>query len=64
MAKVTVDADYEGHADFYDGFFTWYADGPDSPGGDLAQSLGRPAGSGWVLDVCCGTGLSGEAAAA
>ncbi len=63
MVKVTVDADYEGHAAFYDGFFSWYLDGPESPGADMARLLGPPSGSGWVLDVCCGTGLSGQAAA-
>jgi len=64
MVTSAVDADYEGHAEFYDGFFSWYLDGPESPGADLARLLGPTSGSGWVLDVCCGTGLSGGAAAA
>ncbi len=64
MVTAAVDADYDGHAEFYDGFFSWYLDGPESPGADLARLLGPPSGSGWLLDVCCGTGLSGAAAAA
>ena len=64
MVNSAVDADYDDHAEFYDGFFSWYLDGPESPGGDLGRLLGPAVGSGWVLDVGCGTGLSGKAAKA
>lgn len=64
MAARSIDARYDGHAEFYDRLFAGYTDPSDSPGVDLTRLLGPPAGDGWVLDVCCGGGLSGLALAA
>jgi SAM-dependent methyltransferase len=58
------EARYDGHAEFYDGLFARYTDPVESPGADLTSLVGPPAEDGWVLDVCCGTGLSGLALAA
>ena len=64
MATGAIEARYDGHAEFYDRLFAGYTDPTDSPGADLARLLGPPTGDGWVLDVCCGGGLSGLALAA
>lgn len=64
MASGVIEARYDGHADFYDQLFAGYTDPTDSPGADLTRLLGPPTGNGWVLDVCCGGGLSGLALAA
>lgn len=64
MAAGTIEARYDGHAEFYDRLFAGYTDPTDSPGADLTRLLGPPTGDGWVLDVCCGGGLSGLALAA
>jgi SAM-dependent methyltransferase len=64
MATAAIEARYDGHAEFYDRLFAAYTDPIDSPGADLARLLGSPTGDGWVLDVCCGGGLSGLALAA
>src|SRR4029453_7580985 len=64
MATGAIEARYDGHAEFYDRLFAAYTDPTDSPGADLAQLLGPPSDDGWVLDVCCGGGLSGRALAA
>jgi SAM-dependent methyltransferase len=64
MAARAIEARYDGHAKFYDRLFARYTDPNDSPGADLARLVGPPTGNGWVLDVCCGGGLSGLALAA
>ncbi len=46
---------YDGHAQWYEERFAGYAQGELSSAGHLARLLG--AGSGWCLDVGCGTGL-------
>ena len=64
MPTGAIEARYDGHAEFYDRLFAAYTDATESPGGDLARLVGPPSGDGWVLDVCCGGGLSGLALAA
>jgi SAM-dependent methyltransferase len=64
MAPGAIEARYDGHAEFYDRLFAAYTHPTDSPGADLTRLLGPPAGDRWVLDVCCGGGLSGLALAA
>jgi SAM-dependent methyltransferase len=49
---------YEGLADWYDAAFGFYLDATRDPGATLARLAGR--GDGLVLDVGCGTGLSGS----
>ena len=63
MPTGAIEARYDGHAEFYDRLFARYTDPTDSAGADLTRLLGPPAGDGWVLDVCCGGGLSGLALA-
>jgi SAM-dependent methyltransferase len=48
---------YDGHAEWYDGTFAGYGDldRAGSSAAHLVRLLG--AGSGWCLDVACGTGL-------
>lgn len=50
---------YEGLADWYDGAFAFYRDPERDPGATLGRLVGPGSGSGLVLDVGCGTGLSG-----
>jgi SAM-dependent methyltransferase len=64
MATGAIEARYDGHAEFYDRLFAAYTDATDSPGAELTRLLGPPSGDRWVLDVCCGGGLSGLALAA
>jgi SAM-dependent methyltransferase len=64
MARDVIEARYDGHAEFYDRLFAGYTDPADSAGADLARLVGVPTGDRWVLDVCCGGGLSGLALAA
>jgi SAM-dependent methyltransferase len=64
MPTGAIEARYDGHAEFYDRLFAAYTDATESPGADLARLVGPPSGDGWVLDVCCGGGLSGLALAA
>jgi len=64
MASGAIEARYDGHAELYDRLFAGYTDPTNSPGADLTRLLGPPTGDGWVLDVCCGGGLSGLALAA
>lgn len=64
MRPASLDVRYDGHAEFYDGLFAGYTDLGEGPGADLVALLGAPTGDRWVLDVCCGTGLSGLALAA
>ena len=59
MVSDSLEARYDGHADHYDRAFPRYAAPGDSPGADLATLLGPPVDDGLVVDVCCGTGLSG-----
>jgi SAM-dependent methyltransferase len=63
MPTGAIEARYDGHAEFYDRLFARYTDPTDSAGADLTRLLGPPVGDGWVLDVCCGGGLSGLALA-
>jgi SAM-dependent methyltransferase len=53
---------YDGLADWYDGAFDFYRDPDRDPGATLRRLVG--SGSGPVLDVGCGTGLSGSLLAA
>lgn len=55
MAK----ARYEGLGDWYESFFAVYGEGEHSSAAHLKRLLGR--GSGWCLDIGCGTGIHFEA---
>jgi SAM-dependent methyltransferase len=53
---------YDGLADWYDGAFDFYRDPERDPGATLHRLVGSPPAGyeGPVLDVGCGTGLSGS----
>jgi SAM-dependent methyltransferase len=53
---------YDGFADWYDKTFSFYADDESSSAAHLRRLLGP--GTGWCLDVACGTGFNFEAVAA
>lgn len=61
MGAIGTTARYDGLAEWYDETFDWYPSAEDGPGAELRKLLGQ--GSGLVLDVGCGSGLSSAALA-